>query len=360
MTRNSLVALVMVIFIIFPAACSQSPSPSAIQTAIAETQTPRTAETTATPSEASTALPTPKPKVSCPDSEVKTYLSELDSLLEEFDDTVTIAKSTSRIGLASVVADMQSNKREIRRLVAPECASYLTDLVMVAVQAQIDAFLSFMAQDGDTAVARKLQAAEKARTAVNEQIEAFRKEPLDAYETTALDARKLAERTQKVEPFVRPDDWTNVSIPTSPSLILSIPKTWTSETFGDNGEFLQLKNDDGTLKVNVLRLSSDESASTDSDAARLFALQTTLETQNWDFYSEQSAESGVYALNRGYVVRFSNRRLSFDDISDNLWAEIVTPEQEAVVLMTDTTRDSFAQIDLLTLNEVYSSIRREE
>jgi len=173
------------------AACSSAPSTSAIQTAIAQTQTPAAVKPILTPSTSPSPAPTPKPKVSCPDSEVKTYLKELDLLLEEFDDTTKVAESTSRIGLAPVMANMQSQKRSIRRLVAPDCAKYLTDLVVVAVETHIDAFLSFMSQQSDTSVSRKITAAKKVRTTVDEQVETFRKNPIAAYESASLSAESL-------------------------------------------------------------------------------------------------------------------------------------------------------------------------
>lgn len=369
--RNTLTSLIIILLL---SACSSSAKSErgfgeAVETAVRATLvaqsggTPASAlSATETPHRADTPLPPAlaKPKVSCPAGEVKGYLDELDSLLEAFDDTVTVAKSTSRIGLAPVIESMQSHKRSIRQLAGPECASYLTDLVMVAVETEIGAFLSFMAQESDTSVSRKLQAAQNARAAVDAQIEAFRKDPLDAYQTASLDAEKLVEGTQAVEPFVRPNDWADVMVASTSNLILSIPNTWTSETFGDDGEYLRLRNDDQTLTVTCGVLSSEDSTSANSDAVRLFALQTALETQDWDYYSERSAETGVYALNRGYVVQFSRRMFSSSDITDNQWAQIVTPDDKMVFLMSETTRDDFAKIDLLTLDQVFASIRTQE
>ena len=357
--RGFLLVLIGLVLLAVLSACSQSPSPSAIQTAIAQTQEPQGTATSA-PVETPAPVPTPKPKVSCPQDEVKKYLDDLDALLEEFDDTVTIAQSTSRIGLASVIQTMQSQKRSIARLDAPDCAKYLTDMVVVAVETKIDAFLSFMAQASDTSVSRKLNAADEARTTVNGQIEAFRKDPLLAYETATIDAAKLVEGTQKPEPFVRPADWIDVDIPSSGGLVLSIPKSWASSTYGDGNEYIRLQNGDQTLTVLGGYISDEGLSSASSDTARLFALQTMLETEDSDFYSEHSAEVGVYALNKGYVVNFARRRFSFGEITDNQWAQVVTPDGVSVFLMAETTRDDFAKIDLLEIDQIYSSIRKKE
>lgn len=359
MKRYFFLVLLSLVLLAFLSACSQSPSSSAIQTAIAQTQEPQ--ETvTSLPAEIPTPVATPKPKVSCPQDEVKKYLDDLDALLEEFDDTVTIAESTSRIGLAPVIQTMQSQKRSIARLNAPDCAKYLTDMVVVAVETKIDAFLSFMSQASDTSISRKLKVADEARITVNGQIEAFRKDPLSAYETATIDAAKLVEGTLKPEPFVRPADWIDVDIPASGGLVLSIPQSWTSSTYGDESEYIRLQNGDQTLTVLGGYFSNEGLSSASSDAARLFALQTMLETEDSDFYSEHSAEVGVYALNKGYVVNFARRQFSFGEITDNQWAQIVTPDVVSVFLMAETTRDEFARIDLLEIDQVYSSIRKKE
>jgi len=130
--------------------------------------------------------------------------------------------------------------------------------------------------------------------------------------------------------------------------------------YGDKSQFIQLQNDDRTLTVSGGLLEGQDFTNLSTDGARLFSLQTVLETQNWDFYSERSAEIGVYALNRGYVVRFSRRMFSSGNITDNEWAQIVTPDLEEVFVMAETTRDDFAKIDLLTLEQVFASIRTKQ
>lgn len=128
MKLNNFLLLIISLILLILVACSSQPSDSAIQTAIAQTQFPKAQSTLEATGEPTA---TPKPRVSCPDEDVSIYLDDLDNLLEEFDDTVTIAGSTARMSLAPIIQDMQSQKREARRLDRPECANYVQDLVVV-------------------------------------------------------------------------------------------------------------------------------------------------------------------------------------------------------------------------------------
>ena len=110
--------------------------------------------------------PTPKPRISCPEKEVASYLDQLDLLLEEFDDTAEIAGSTPRMGLGPVIQDLQSLRRNARRLDRPECANYLQNVVVMAIKAEIDAFISFLSKDDDSVVSRKFTASKTVRAKV--------------------------------------------------------------------------------------------------------------------------------------------------------------------------------------------------
>jgi hypothetical protein len=311
-------------------------------------------KSTATPIEPSA---TPKPVVSCLDEDVVQYLDDLDLLLEEFDDTVTLAGSTSRMGLAPVIQNMQSQKREARHLDRPECANYLQDLVVVSMETEIDTFISFLSNDSDTVVARKMAESEKVRNIVDDEIAAFRNDAMAAYEASVVTAESLIKNTGTSEPFSLPDDWKDITFPDSNDLVLSIPQDWTQSTFGDEGQYLNLKNDDKTMTVVMDILEEKTITEVDSDRARLFSLQTILETEDWDFYLEHNSEVGLYALNKGYVVEFSRRVSSSGDIEDGIYAIIVTPDKQEVIVIVNTERNDFAQIDLLTLELIYGSIR---
>lgn len=363
------VIFILVSMILF-VSCLSSPSDEDIQTAIAQTASaPRQDAASSTDSDApireeaiETLLPTETPEliVHCPNNEVETYLEELDFLLEEWDDTVEIAGSTSRMSLSPVIKDLQDIKRDARRLERPECANYLQDLVVVAMESQINAFISFLAQDSDTVVARKILGAEDVRSTVDAEIIAFEEDALAAYLASNVTTDDLAQQLEQAEPFILPDGWKDSSFANNDSLIVSIPNDWTRETFGDNDEFTRFESKDGAVEVIAGVVNDAEITLLDSDGARLFALQTQLETSDYDFYSEHSAEVGVYALNKGYVVEFARRYSSGDDIEEQIWATVVTPEDNEVFFIISTTRDEFAQIDFLIIADIFSSIRQSE
>lgn len=293
-------------------------------------------------------------EISCNQEDVDLYIKNLKSLLEEFDDIVTVASSTSRIALSPEIREMQSLKRKIRNLDHPECANYLHDLVLLAVETQINAFISFLSQDSDTVVARKMSAANEARRIVDKELSAFQEDPLEAYRKAEITAESLIKELSEPEPFVLPEGWQNITFPNNEDLIVSIPSDWEWEHID---ELLKLTNNDKTLLIGMSNLDESLLSEFDSDQARLFLLQTSLETESWDFYSEQNAEVGVYGLNRGYVVRFSYRPYSSSDISEAIRAVIITPEDQEILVLATTERDEFAKIDLLLFEQILSSIR---
>lgn len=355
--------LLSILFALVLVACSGPPSEGAVQTAIAQTAAAPLAEAEEpTPSaepEEDTPTPTPKPEVECPDDEVEAYLLELDLLLEEWDDTVEIAETTSRMSLAPVVQSLQDVKREARRLERPECADYLQDLVVVGMESDISAFVAFLGQESDTVVARRMQGAEEVWATVDNELQAFQEDPLAAYLASNVSAETLEEELDQAEPFVLPEGWVDAPLPES-NLIISLPEDWQHQTAGESEQYLAIDNADETMNIFLGVSPEPDFTELESDSARLFALQTSLETSDYDYYLEHSAESGVYAQNKGYVVEFSARDDAGDDIEEEVWAVIVTPQDDEILLFVSTERDEFAQIDLLTLQEIYGSIREEE
>lgn len=247
MIRNILFVIISALFLATLIACSSSdPSESVIQTAIAQTQeapdVPETeealvADNEADPTETPSPTATPKPRVSCRDDDVETYLEELEFMMEEWDDTVTIAESTSRMSLAPIIQDMQNIKRDARRLDRPECAVYLQDLVTLAMESEITALLAFLTQESDTVVSRKMNAALTIRETVDQELEAFQADAMDAYLKSNVSADTLEEEASKAEPFLLPDGWIDTDIPDS-DLTISHPEDWTPEVYGSENQFL--------------------------------------------------------------------------------------------------------------------------
>lgn len=87
---------------------------------------------------------------------VEAWLEELSPLLIEWSDLTTVAASTSRIALAPLIRDMQAVRREVMGIEPPECAGLAYLSLTVGMDAEIEAFTGFMAQDPDSAISNSM------------------------------------------------------------------------------------------------------------------------------------------------------------------------------------------------------------
>ncbi|MCE5258551.1 MAG: hypothetical protein LLG44_05745 [Chloroflexi bacterium] len=97
---------------------------------------------------APTATPeaTPTPELTC--SELTSqWLAEIGPLVREWDDALAVANSTARISLANPVKDLQRISRSLEEAPAPECAQQAKTYYINYVNAEIDVFIKFMAQE---------------------------------------------------------------------------------------------------------------------------------------------------------------------------------------------------------------------
>jgi len=316
--------------------------------------------TTAEPTEifnTPTVTSTPKPKVECPQEEVDAYLDEIEYTLEEWDDTYLIATSTSRMSLAPIISELQKIKRDVSRIDRPECANYINDIISVAMESDVSALISFLSQDSDSVVSKKMAGAQKAWEIADAEFENFKEAPLDAYFAFNLTSEDITAELEQSEEFKLPEDWKNIALPAT-DLTVSIPDDWDTDTYGDNDEFISLSNTDGSITVYGGDISSDAISSIESDAGRLFSLQTYLETSGYDYYNEHSANMEVHYFNKAYVVEYSVREFSGNDIKDRIMAYIFTPDNSVILFICETSRDEFAQIDLIQIREIFGSIRK--
>lgn len=299
---------------------------------------------------------TPKPQVACPQADVDNYLDELDLVLEKWEDISVRAESTSRMALSSVIGELQEVRRDTRRLDRPECADFLNDLIVVAMDRDIDSFISFLSQDSDSIVARKIQGADAAWEIVESEISSFEEDPIAAYQSSSVTPEDLEQEIDQTPEFELPDGWTNHQLPAS-DLVFSIPNDWDSSTYGDEDQFVRNDSPDGSVTFLLGVFSPNGLSELDSDAGRLFSLQTILETSDFDYYLEKSAEVEVHAQNRAYLVEFSARENSGREIQDRVWAVVITPDEAEVLAIAQTSRDEFAQIDLATFRTLLGSFR---
>jgi hypothetical protein len=148
--------------VLLASACS--PSPAAIETAIAQTQIaqapadvvtpqPLTSDSpTMTPTTAPTMTPTPLPieegefgTETCTD-----FIRELTDIVLRWDDAVELASNTQRIALTDRIADLQTIRREARQLEEPLCSERLAakPKLVEMMDDGIDWLTEFMAERG--------------------------------------------------------------------------------------------------------------------------------------------------------------------------------------------------------------------
>jgi len=343
------VFIVLVVILISLSACGGG---AGVNSDTSMELTPKPTESIPTPTPTPTEsipTPTPTPIVACPQEEVDVYIKEYGYIMEEWDDTYKIAQSTSRINLGSVIGDLQSIRREVSRLYAPECAYYISDITGVAMESSIDTLLSFLDQDSDSVVQGKLAGATTTWELVNSEFENFKNSPIDAY--MALE-RSL---NQPVD-FVLPENWIDSKIPKA-DMVISHPRDWDVDL--DSGKtvlLIKLENDDGTLSCGGSYY--DKNKDYKSYSGQLFEIRTKDASQDRFYYIERSANVEVFSQNIVYMVEYSEMWDSGDDITSGISAYIFPPVGGYFIILCSTTRDEFAQIDMLQIQEVFGSIRK--
>lgn len=80
------------------------------------------------------------------------WYSEVRGLIQRFDDANTLAQSTPRIQLSSVIADMQSIRREAKDVIALDCTENAHQAMIAYMDQIILAYTKFMAQADDSEI----------------------------------------------------------------------------------------------------------------------------------------------------------------------------------------------------------------
>ncbi len=82
----------------------------------------------------------------------RSYVAGLKPLITEWDDANQLAGQTSRIALSPQIARLQELRRRAADLPGPSCINEVRTLATEYMDATIDSYLSFMAQDPDMTV----------------------------------------------------------------------------------------------------------------------------------------------------------------------------------------------------------------
>lgn len=109
-----------------------------------------------------TSEPSPIP-TSVPCSvQAEAYIEAIDEIAQEWDDARNLAGSTPRMSLAPAISDLQEIRRKVDKLDRPSCAESVHSLLIQHMDAVIDAFLKFLAQESDSIVNAKFTEASMA------------------------------------------------------------------------------------------------------------------------------------------------------------------------------------------------------
>ena len=80
------------------------------------------------------------------------YLEKVTPLLERWDDAHAVASSTARIALGVQVNELVAIKQAMAQLDVPSCGEEVQKLLIEYMDATVESFLAFMAQESDEAV----------------------------------------------------------------------------------------------------------------------------------------------------------------------------------------------------------------
>ena len=105
--------------------------------------------------------------------ETEVWGAELKPHLDEWNDLVVLADSTSRINLSPLIRDMQIVRREAMKLEAPDCAADARAHLDLSMELMAVAFTAFMAQEKDSVVAATIKVATDELRAFDHEVRAL-------------------------------------------------------------------------------------------------------------------------------------------------------------------------------------------
>lgn len=298
--------------------------------------------------------------VSCESEAVNAYIEELSVQLENFDAAFDMERATSRQDVDVMLQNLQNVFQSVKLLNPPECAIYLQEYVLVSMQTEIDALVSYYSEDSDVIVSRKMEVSNRVREVVKKEFAAFKKNPVDAYTASEVESQNNQNESAEIKSFKLPENWKNVEFGDTQEYIFSIPESWNYSIFGENNAYVELSNPNETLFILLDTLDESFLGDYQSDTVRLFGVQTQIEMGGWDYYQEDSTNVSLFAKNKTFEFIFSKREYLDNEVTKSIWAIVVTPENQEIFMVINTKQANFAPADLENLRTIYSSIRPAE
>lgn len=130
-----------------------------IMFATRKTETPRLLQVESVAGTTSTVTIQPEAEI----GNLATAIADIEARTREWNDTARLALSTSRISLAPIVHDLQSQLRANEKVQFPKCMQAGRDFWLEWQRQSIDGFIGFMADSGDAALTGHIEAAARAK-----------------------------------------------------------------------------------------------------------------------------------------------------------------------------------------------------
>lgn len=105
------------------------------------------------------------------------FFADLQSTAREWDDANKLAGTTPRAALAQQIQGLQTIRRKVQDMQAPECAVTAKNNLAASMDATIEAYLAFLGQKPDAEVTAKFQQANTLMEAFQRDIAAMSPSP---------------------------------------------------------------------------------------------------------------------------------------------------------------------------------------
>ncbi len=152
---------------------------------------------------ATTVLPSPSPGMVDPVISTKArcmntapeYWNSLQKVLDQWNDGIALASSTSRLNLAPVIARLQEIKQSVSVLDPPECAVPLSVSIIQSMDAEIAVYLAFMRNASEPEMFMVRRQARYLQESMDEQFQALRENrPARSIPTPGIDSVEVIYR----------------------------------------------------------------------------------------------------------------------------------------------------------------------
>lgn len=92
----------------------------------------------------------------CSKGQIEEVSKKIDVIINNWDDTNSLAASSSRIALTTPVSKLQDIQKEIRGLSSPRCAKLVIESLLEMTDATVQSYLLFMQNKSDSVVEEQI------------------------------------------------------------------------------------------------------------------------------------------------------------------------------------------------------------